>query len=186
MARPLLLPSRLLLFPEGRGTALALLLALAVLSGPAHASELTGPEGCRVCHVEAYRVWSTSRHARAAELLSGAQRQQPLCLQCHSRDETRAGAAAVVGVSCETCHGAGRSYANPVVMRDRDLARLFGLVDLAGPAAGPLCLSCHGGELAQLYRPFDLPAALARIDHWSVDRAARKSAQAAAAAGSTQ
>jgi Cytochrome c554 and c-prime len=153
----------------------SLLALCALLFAPAaFASDLVGPEACRTCHQEAYKIWSQGPHARAADALVGPQRQQPLCLQCHSRDEVRSGAAAVAGVSCETCHGGGRFYQAGIVMRDRELARLFGLADLGGPGAGATCLACHGGEQQLLSGPFDLKAALAKIDHWTADRAARK------------
>jgi hypothetical protein len=146
---------------------------------PARASDLLGPESCRTCHAEAYKVWTASRHARAVEALAPDQRQQPLCLQCHSRDEARSGAAFVTSVSCETCHGGGRFYQPDIVMRDRELARAFGLVDLGKPEVqAALCLSCHGGEIPSA-QPFELKSALERIDHWSAERAARKARSAA-------
>ena len=154
-----------------------LLPALLLAASAASASDLAGPESCRACHQEAYKIWSQGPHARAAESLTGAQRRSPLCLQCHSRDEVRSGAAAVAGVSCETCHGGGRFYQPAVVMRDHDLARAFGLADLTVESTLPLCLSCHGGEQQLLSGPFELKAALAKIDHWTADRAARKSAR---------
>lgn len=150
------------------------LLACLALAAPARASDLVGPESCRTCHQAAYKIWAQGPHARAADTLTGQNRQAPLCLQCHSRDEVRSGAAQVAGVSCETCHGGGRFYQPSIVMRDHDLARLFGLADLTSANAGPLCLSCHGGEQQLLSGPFDLKAALAKIDHWTADRAARK------------
>ncbi len=155
---------------------LACLLAGLAAAAPARASDLVGPESCRTCHQAAYQLWAQGPHARAAETLTGQQRQAPLCLQCHSRDEVRSGAAQVAGVSCETCHGGGRFYQPSIVMRDHDVARLFGLADLTSANAGPLCLSCHGGEQQLLSGPFELQAALAKIDHWTADRAARKTA----------
>src|SRR5215470_16954473 len=83
-------------------------LLLPVVAQAALASDLVGPTACRTCHAEAYRIWSQSAHARAAQALGQEQRKQPLCLQCHSRDELRSGQADVQGVSCETCHGGGR------------------------------------------------------------------------------
>ena len=59
-------------------------------------------------------------------------------------------------------------------MHDKELSHLFGLAELSGNNTAPLCLSCHGGEQAQV-KPFDLQAALKRIDHWTADKAARKS-----------
>ena len=146
---------------------------LALAAGAARASDLTGAESCRVCHAEAYRIWSQSPHARAVDALQGEQRKNQLCLYCHSRDEARAGAVQVASVSCETCHGGGRFYQPVVVMRDKELSHLFGLTDLSGANAAATCLSCHGGEGPSV-TPFDLKEALSRIDHWSAARAARK------------
>jgi hypothetical protein len=145
-----------------------LLLALLAAAG-AKASDLVGPASCRTCHAEAYRIWSQSAHARAALALTPDQRKQPLCLQCHSRDEARAGQADVSGVSCETCHGGGRYYQPAVVMRDKELAHLFGLIDPTPQS----CKVCHGGASPSV-KPFDVKEAAQRIDHWTADRAARK------------
>jgi DnaJ-class molecular chaperone len=91
-----------------------------------------------------------------------------MCLSCHSRDEQRSNPAdPVTGVSCETCHGGGRSYQPANVMRDKELARLFGLTD-----AVMTCVACHGAGSASP-QPFDVKAALGRIDHWTKDRAPR-------------
>jgi hypothetical protein len=149
--------------------------AFLLVASAAQASDLVGPVTCRACHAEAYRIWSQSPHARAAQSLSPEQRKTPLCLQCHSRDEQRAGQAQIEGVSCETCHGGGRFYQPAVVMRDKEVARLFGLAD----PTPSTCLVCHGG--AQLSaKPFDVKEAMGRIDHWTADRALRKQPRAAA------
>jgi hypothetical protein len=143
--------------------------ALLLLIAPAAlASDLVGPVSCRACHAEAYRVWAASPHARAAETLSPEQRKNPLCLNCHSRDEARASQADVAGVSCETCHGGGRYYQPSEVMRDKELAHLFGLVDPSESS----CKVCHGGASPSL-KSFDVKEAMGRIDHWTADRAAR-------------
>jgi hypothetical protein len=147
-----------------RWVAIAVLLA----AQAAAASDLVGPVSCRTCHAEAYRIWAASPHARAADALSPEQRRMPLCLTCHSRDEARAGQAEVAGVSCETCHGGGRWYQPAEVMRDKELAHLFGLVDPTEAS----CKVCHGGASPSL-KPFDVKEAMGRIDHWTADRAAR-------------
>lgn len=153
-----------------------LVLALFLVASAARAGDLVGPASCRTCHEEAYRVWSRSAHARAADALSPEQRQRPLCLQCHSREEQRDSQVQVTGVSCETCHGGGRYYQPAVVMRDKELSRLFGLID-PSPAT---CVVCHGGAQPSV-KPFDVKEAMQRIDHWTADREARKKAAASAA-----
>jgi hypothetical protein len=145
-------------------------LVLLLCAAPAAlAANLVGPVSCRTCHAEAYRIWAAGPHARAAQALPADQRQKPLCLQCHSRDEQRETQADVQGVSCETCHGGGRWYQAAAVMRDKELARLFGLID---PTAQS-CMVCHGGQSPSL-KPFDVKEAMQRIDHWTAERAARK------------
>jgi hypothetical protein len=149
------------------------LVAALLVSFPALGSDLIGPVACRTCHAQAYKLWSASAHARAATALGAENRQKPLCLQCHSRDEQRSGQADVTGVSCETCHGGGRYYQVAVVMKDKELSHLFGLVDPTPQS----CMVCHGGESPSL-KPFDVKEAMTRIDHWTADREARKPKQA--------
>src|SRR5438874_3883777 len=147
---------------------LAFAAAVLALAAPAKASDLVGPESCRACHAEAYRIWSQGPHARAVDSLTADQRRSALCLSCHSRDEQRSNPAdPVAGVSCETCHGGGRYYQPANVMRDKELARLFGLTD-----AATNCVACHGVGSASP-QPFEVKAALGRIDHWSKDRVPR-------------
>ena len=149
---------------------LAFAAAVLALAAPAYASDLVGPESCRACHAEAYRIWAQSPHARALDSLSSDQRRSTLCLSCHSRDEQRSNPVdPVTSVSCETCHGGGRFYQPAVVMRDKDLSRLFGLIDPTPQS----CMACHGGQSPSL-KPFDPKEAMQRIDHWTADRAARK------------
>ena len=144
--------------------ALALLVSPAVLA----ASDFVGPVSCRTCHAQAFDIWSKSPHAHATDSLTPEQRKSPMCLSCHSREEQRSNPAdPVTGISCETCHGAGRSYQPANVMRDKELARLFGLTD-----AATNCVACHGVGSASP-QPFEVKAALGRIDHWSKDRVPR-------------
>ena len=145
----------------------SLVLALIVPSA-AFASDLVGAASCRTCHAQAFEIWSKSPHAHATDSLTASERKSPMCLSCHSRDEQRSNPAdPVSGVSCETCHGGGRSYQAATVMRDKELSRLFGLTE-----AAMTCVACHGAGSASP-QPFDVKAALGRIDHWSKDRAAR-------------
>ena len=48
------------------------------LAAPAFASDLVGPESCRTCHAEAYRIWAQGPHARAVASFSAeAERMAP-------------------------------------------------------------------------------------------------------------
>lgn len=123
-----------------------------------------GPETCKACHPAAYEVWRVGPHARAFESLPPQSRKDARCLSCHSPDAE----AGLSGVTCEGCHGPGRQYSAPYVMRDRELAGLLGLV-----APGEkTCLACHGESAPSLVK-FEYAKKLPVIDHWTRERAAR-------------
>lgn len=86
---------------------------------------VTGAEACGECHVSAYEVWKGTTHAtgfkslhRTGSAESIAERmgfklikRNSMCLDCHytptQRDDD---VRALSGVSCESCHGAGRDW----------------------------------------------------------------------------
>lgn len=150
---------------------LVLLTAAALVPG-AWAAEFVGSESCRSCHEDAYKAWEASGHAKAHRVLTPAQRKDARCTQCHAPDEAAGGEP---GVSCETCHGAGEHYWPDYVMRDAELSRATGLV-MPGAQA---CLLCHDASSPSLEK-FDPAKAMARIDHWTAPRAARKGKRAEA------
>lgn len=139
-------------------------MALALLS-PAvpGAGDNVGPETCRACHAAAYEAWLSSPHARAREALPERSRSEPRCLSCHAPDAE----GGVAGVSCEACHGGGRVYAAPYVMRDPELARAVGLID-PGPKT---CAACHTDSTPSLVR-FEYDRKLPLIRHWDAPAAA--------------
>lgn len=122
-----------------------------------HAGDNVGPETCRACHPAAYDAWLASPHARARETLPERSRSEPRCLSCHAPDVKDG----LPGVSCEACHGGGRTYAAPYVMRDAELARAVGLLD-PGPRT---CASCHTESTPSLVR-FEYDRKLLLIKHW--------------------
>ena len=84
-------------------------------------------EKCGECHVSEYEVWKKTPHATgfktlhrreaAAEIAGklGFQliKRESLCLRCHYTPKVQNGQLrAVSGVSCESCHGAGRDWIN--------------------------------------------------------------------------
>jgi hypothetical protein len=138
----------------------------------AQGSELVGSQSCRACHPRAFEIWQTSPHAKAGSRLSEAQMKQPSCGICHAPELVHSPVPpkAEPGVSCEVCHGAGQLYSPSYVMRDPELARAVGLLD-PGPKS---CLACHRADVSLL--PFDFNAKVKLIDHWTADRAEKRTA----------
>jgi formate-dependent nitrite reductase cytochrome c552 subunit len=67
----------------------------------------------------------------------------------------------LAGVSCESCHGPGLLYAARYVMRDPELARALGLVDVGERT----CAGCHTDSTPSLVR-FEYERKLPLIRHW--------------------
>lgn len=133
--------------------AAACALAAPVISSPA---DTVGPETCRACHPSAYDAWLASPHARARDSLPERSRNEPRCLSCHAPDAQDG----LAGVTCEACHGSGRTYVAPYVMRDAELARAVGLLD-PGPKT---CAACHTESTPSLER-FEYQRKLALMRH---------------------
>jgi len=136
----------------------ALTAALLVLGGVSRAGDNVGAETCKACHPAAYDAWRASPHARARESLPERSRGDRRCLSCHAPDQDEG----LAGVSCEACHGAGRLYVQPYVMRDAELARLLGLAD----SGERTCAGCHTDSTPSLQR-FEYRRKLPLIRHWA-------------------
>ena len=145
--------------PPGRAPWLAALALAAALAAPApaRAGDHVGPETCKACHPAAYDAWRASPHARAREVLPERSRADRRCLSCHAPDLDEG----IAGVSCEACHGPGRVYSAPYVMRDPELARAVGLADPGERA----CTGCHTDSTPSLVR-FEYARKLPLIKHW--------------------
>ena len=142
--------------PTPRLAALALAAALAAPL-PSRAGERVGPETCKACHPAAYEAWRASPHARARDVLPERSRADQRCLSCHAPDLEDG----LAGVSCEACHGPGRVYSAPYVMRDPELARAVGLQD----PGERVCAGCHTDSTPSLVR-FEYARKLPLIKHW--------------------
>jgi hypothetical protein len=155
---------------------------LCAASVAAQSQSYIGAERCHSCHEFEYRVWAASPHAKAHVNLSAEQLRDPKCNVCHTMlpnepDER------FVGVQCERCHGGGRYYHRRYVMRDRELARLVGLVT----PKEEHCRQCHT-EGTPSIAPFDMAEMWKRIDHgraareaWAKGRAVSTRVEAGAA-----
>jgi len=154
--------------PVPRLHALWVSLLLAPLA--ARAAEPLGAETCKACHPAAYEIWRESGHARAFTSLPEKTRADARCTVCHAPE----GAKGQGGVSCESCHGNGQLYARRYVMRDRELARALGLLEVGEKG----CLRCHDESTPSVGR-FDYARKLPLIQHGEADREARRAAAAA-------
>jgi Cytochrome c7 and related cytochrome c len=105
-------------------------------------------------------MWERSPHARAYDVLSPAERKDPRCLACHSMVPTDV-RVELLGIQCESCHGAGRHYSAEYVMRDDDLRARLGFE--RGDAR--TCARCHTDSSPSLI-PFQYDEKLNAIRHW--------------------
>ena len=158
-AHPLLLAVDLLL-----AAAVPAAVAAADAAARAAGGSSVGSETCKACHPAAYEIWRNGPHARSLDGLPGQSQKDPRCLSCHSPDADQG----LTGIGCESCHGPGRMYTAPYVMRDAELARLLGLVDPGEKS----CLACHGESAPSLVR-FEYAKKLPLIDHWTQERLAQ-------------
>ena len=90
-------------------------------------TRVISPDACSKCHVQESQVWRSTPHAQLYERLQRDPRAQDiarrmgvrsikrndLCARCHfTQVETSGKLRAIAGVSCESCHGAGRDWVN--------------------------------------------------------------------------
>jgi hypothetical protein len=133
------------------------IVALGGVTLPSWATPFLGAEQCKSCHAQQYAQWLTTPHAKAHARLSREQQRDPRCTSCHSTSAQDG----LVGVQCESCHGAGGNYWPEPVMRDPVLARAAGL-----KAGGEvqMCGQCHTVDSARV-TPFNITEALKQVRH---------------------
>jgi len=105
-------------------------------------SPFVGESVCQTCHEKQHKIWFDSQHAIAYEDLEDVNKAfDPACIQCHTVGFDQPGGffdmnvtGHLLGVQCESCHGAGREH-----------------VEAAGSKALPnadwasekICAQCH-------------------------------------------
>lgn len=134
---------------------LCLLVPASALAADVH--DYVGAEACGTCHTAQLEAWRTGPHVGALRRLDARQAQNPVCRSCHTMVPT-SDRPALQGVQCESCHGAGRTYAPGHVMRDPLLAELLGLQ----PITEATCAGCHQAH-APAVPAFDYTRALKRV-----------------------
>ncbi len=106
-----------------------------------------GADRCQLCHRSIYTRWEATAHGRTTESLD-IEIETPSCLPCHTT-----GPAALPGVQCEVCHGAGGNYWPAEIMIDAAKAREAGLVT----PDEATCRRCHGRGLPGHADRFEMP-----------------------------
>ena len=129
--------------------------ASVVLANSAMTAEFVGARACGKCHPSAYQVWKSSPHLRAHSALPKENLKDPRCMRCHGSGDLDRGA-----VQCESCHGAGRYYTKRNVMKDAELSRIVGLIDVTED----VCRRCHT-DAAPNVQTFDQERMWGYISH---------------------
>ena len=132
--------------------------------------EYIGAAKCKLCHNkrltgDQYKIWAQSKHAKAMESLTNAEKQDPKCIKCHStagsvNKDMLAGLKMSEGVSCESCHGQGSGYKSLSVMKNHKKSLAKGLI----MPTKKVCLRCHNTECSH-YKKFNYDEFVKRIAH---------------------
>ena len=115
-----------------------------------------GVEKCRICHNKQYKVWESSKHAKAFNALNPDEQKQDKCLKCHTTGHE----AKFKGVQCEACHGPGSGYKTIPIMKDRAKAIAAGLVI----PSEETCKKCHNANSPN-FKGFDFKSQWEKIKH---------------------
>lgn len=142
-----------------RFVALTVALGFGLVAVPLGAQNFIGGQKCGSCHAFELEIWTKGPHARAHRALTPEQLRDPKCSTCHTMASDML-EAQYLGVQCERCHGGGRYYRHDYVMKDQELARAVGLIDVDGVS----CQQCHTTGTPSI-EPFVFGSMWAEIDH---------------------
>lgn len=115
-----------------------------------------GDRRCKVCHLATFKAWERTGHAHAFQTLKEEERENPICIVCHTTGYGAGGYGSkemvvdLTNVQCESCHGPGSFYSRSSVMRDRKHSEEMGLVKIDAET----CTRCHN-EDSPTFRVFD-------------------------------
>lgn len=142
--------------------AVVVVLALVTRTAEASPRDWIGSAACGTCHPKHLAAWQRTPHANTATRSFPHERPTARCLMCHGTGEAPVGPTIAVEVGCEACHGAGKSYAEDDLMRNRSVAVALGMTDVwTPPARAALCATCHIRRTTD--RPFDPSAPVHEI-----------------------
>ncbi len=103
-----------------------------------------GADTCKECHADHYTPWSKTKHARALDALSVAEKGGDQCIKCHVTGSPEMIAAegstpAHPNVQCEACHGPGRAHVDAARAGNVKQARTMEIEEKT-------CTRCHNQE----------------------------------------
>jgi hypothetical protein len=142
-----------------------------MVPGVRMAATYVGTEKCLACHATAAATWQASAHAHGfATLLGRKADADPRCIGCHTTGfgspsgyRREFGAAKLVDVGCESCHGPGSLH-----LREKQGDTTVNFV--FRPLGAGDCRKCHQGEFS---RPFDWNQFWPVIKHGNEPQTAR-------------
>lgn len=127
-------------------------------------ADYVGLTKCAACHFAQYKVWKTSAHGTAFDVLPTKYRQDAECLKCHTtgyghesgfKDSSN---ASLAGISCEACHGPGGEHARHALrfvdegITEAGMNRLRTSIQRL---AVDQCVKCHISKAHKMHPPFD-------------------------------
>jgi hypothetical protein len=90
-------------------------------------AQFVGATSCGQCHTDPFDDWADTPHVFAFLNLSSADRNNPVCLQCHNTTQNP-----LEGVQCEACHGPGGLH--------------FGIGPIELSYQETVCQDCHDND----------------------------------------
>ena len=144
------------------------LVGSSIIAGEPDPAKFVGLKSCKMCHKseksgKQHGIWAAGPHANAYKLLASAEakavatkagvtdpQKSGKCLSCHSTAYNNTEKAVVAkiaveeGVTCESCHGAGKGYKSKSVMVSREKSIAGGMVYPATKS----CVRCHNEKSA--------------------------------------
>ena len=114
-------------------------------------ADYVGADTCKVCHEQVFTAWSRTKHAKALDKLTAANRAGGKCIGCHVTGSAEAIAAEAdkpmhPNVQCEACHGPGRRHIEAANGGDVSNGRTVKIEETT-------CTRCHN-ETSPHYKPF--------------------------------
>jgi hypothetical protein len=124
------------------------------LDKPPAGQTFIGSKECASCHFDQFLSWRDTKHAKAFDMLPAKYQDDKTCLKCHTTGHgeasgfvSKAQTPALVGASCESCHGPGskhaeiaKSYGKKKLAKDEE-EYVRSTIHLMQPKN--VCVDCH-------------------------------------------